>query len=323
MKSNKSPITGDRGPGRHPPPRVPGNFDMKKKLPIILSIIVLLVGLGIFFYPTFANYWNSFTQTKAIETYAAEVENLNEEEYARLMQEAEAYNADLKKSGIKWRMSDEDRAKYSSILNVADTGMIGYIEIAKINVSLPLYHGTSDEVLLRSVGHIEGSSFPASGEGVHCVLSGHRGLPSAKLFSDLDQISEGDTFMIRVLNEVFTYEVDQINIVEPNDLSKLTIDRDKNYCTLVTCTPYGVNTQRLLVRGHMIETEDEREIMILAEALQIKSTYIAAMIAVPVLILLAIVAVAFKPKPHITDPEQLKKRIGKEAEKKNKNEENN
>ena len=289
---------------------------MKRKLPIILPIIVLLVGLGIFFYPTFANYWNSFTQTKAIETYAEEVKNLNEEEYARMMQEAQEYNADLKRSGLKWRMSDEDRAKYTETLNVGGTGMIGYIEIAKIDVALPIYHGTNDEVLLRSIGHIEGSSFPAEGEGIHCILSGHRGLPSAKLFSDLDKITEGDTFMIRVLDEVFTYEVDQINIVEPNDLSKLTVDKDKNYCTLVTCTPYGVNTQRLLIRGHMIETEDEREIMILAEALQIKSTYIAAIIAVPVLILLAIVAIAFRRKPHITDPEQIKKRLGKEAEKK-------
>ena len=296
---------------------------MKRKLPIILPIVFLLIGLGIFFYPTFANYWNSFTQTKAIETYAEEVGNLNEEEYARLMQEAEAYNADLKRSGLKWRMSDEDRAKYEETLNVGGTGMIGYIEIAKIDVALPIYHGTNDEVLLRSIGHIEGSSLPANGEGVHCILSGHRGLPSAKLFSDLDKITEGDTFMIRVLNEVFTYEVDQINIVEPNDLSKLTIDKDKNYCTLVTCTPYGVNTQRLLIRGHMIETEDEREIMILAEALQIKSTYIAAIIAVPVLLLLAIVAIVFRRKPHITDPEQIEKRLGKEAEKNRNKEENN
>jgi len=296
---------------------------MKKKLPIILSIVILIVGLAIFFYPTFANYWNSFRQTRAVASYAEEVENLNEEEYERMLAEAREYNEVIKSSGIRWQMSDADRESYEATLNLGGTGMIAYIEVPKISVTLPIYHGTNDEVLLRSIGHIEGSSLPVDGEGVHCILSGHRGLPSAKLFSDLDKISEGDTFMIRTLNEVYTYEVDQINIVEPSDLSMLTIDKTKNYCTLVTCTPYGVNTQRLLVRGHMIETEDEREIMILAEALQIKSTYIAAMIAVPVLILLAIVAVAFRPKPHITDPEQLKKRIGKEAEKKSKNEENN
>ena len=289
---------------------------MKKKLPIILSIVILLVGLGIFFYPTFANYWNSFTQTKAIETYAEEVGNLNEEEYARLMQEAEAYNEDLKRSGIKWRMSDEDKAKYTETLNVGGKGMIGYIEIPKIDVSLPIYHGTNDEVLLRSVGHIEGSSLPANGEGIHSILSGHRGLPSAKLFSDLDKVAEGDTFMIRVLNEVFTYEVDQINIVLPSDISLLTLDKDKNYCTLITCTPYGVNTHRLLVRGHMIETEDAREIMILAEALQIKSTYIAGIIAVPILLLLAFVAIIFRRKPHETDPKVLQKKIRAAADEK-------
>ena len=291
---------------------------MKKKLPIILSIVFLILGLAIFFYPTFANYWNSFRQTRAVETYAEEVENLNEEEYERMLAEAREYNEVIKSSGIRWQMSDADRESYEETLNLGGTGMIAYIEVPKIGVTLPIYHGTNDEVLLRSIGHIEGSSLPVDGEGVHCILSGHRGLPSAKLFSDLDKISEGDTFMIRTLNEVYTYEVDQINIVEPSDLSTLTIDKTKNYCTLITCTPYGVNTHRLLVRGHMIETEDERVIMILAEALQIKSTYIAAIIAVPVLILLAIVAMVFRRRPYETDPEVISKKLKDKADKKDK-----
>jgi sortase A len=291
---------------------------MKKKLTTIIPIIVLLIGLGIFLYPTVANYWNSFHQTRAIGVYAEEVENLDEEEYEKLMAEAVEYNDKIAKSGIRWTMSDEERASYENTLNLGGTGMIAYIEISKIDVTLPIYHGTNDEVLVRSIGHIEGSSLPVDGESVHCILSGHRGLPSAKLFSDLDKLSEGDTFLIRTLNEVLTYEVDQIRVVEPSDLSTLIIEKGKNYCTLVTCTPYGVNTQRLLVRGHRIETEDNREIMVLAEALQIKTTYVAVIIAVPTLILLALIAIIFRRRPHETDPAKLGKKLDAEAEKKSK-----
>lgn len=292
---------------------------MKKKLTIIIPIIVLLVGVGIFFYPAIANYWNTFTQTRAIRTCAEDVDKLNEAEYAQMLEQAREYNRWIAKSGIHWQMSDEDKAKYEALLNPGGKGMMAYIEIPKIDVSLGIYHGTNDEVLLRSVGHIEGSSLPVDGESVHCILSGHRGLPSASLFSALDQITTGDTFMIRTLNEVYTYEVDSINIIEPNDLSTLKIEKGKNYCTLVTCTPYGVNTHRLLVRGKMIETEDSRKIMVLAEALQIKSTYVAAFIAVPTLILIALAAVILRRKPRETDPEKLTEKLLHAAESDNTN----
>ncbi len=291
---------------------------MKKKLPIIMPIIVLLFGLAVFLYPTIANYWNSFTQTRAVRTYVEDIENLDKEEYDKMLDDAREYNKIIAKSGIHWRMSDDEKRLYSSLLNPGGNGMMAYVEIPKIDITLGVYHGTNDEVLLRSVGHIEGSSLPVDGESVHCILSGHRGLPSTKLFSELDRLVEGDKFMIRTLNEVYTYEVDKINIVEPNDLSTLRIEKGKNLCTLVTCTPYGLNTHRLLVRGHMIETEDKREIMILAEALQIKSTYIAAIIAVPTLIIIALAVIIFRKKPHITDPEKLNERLLAEADKRKK-----
>ncbi|MBQ7715305.1 MAG: class C sortase [Clostridia bacterium] len=292
---------------------------MKKKLTTIIPIIVFIIGLAIFLYPTIANYWNSFTQTRAIGQYAQAVDNLDDEEYEKMIEEAVEYNKAIAETGIRWKMSDAERETYEQTLNVGGSGMMSYIEIPKIGITLAVYHGTNDEVLTRSIGHIEGSSLPVDGESVHCILSGHRGLPSAKLFSELDEITDGDTFMIRTLNEVYTYEVDQIRVVEPSDLSELTLVKGKNYCTLVTCTPYGVNTHRLLVRGHLIETDDSREIMILAEALQIKTTYVALVIAVPVLILLTIVALAFRKKPHESDPAKLAKKLGAdEGEKKRK-----
>jgi len=289
---------------------------MKKKLTTIIPVIILLIGIGVFFYPTVANYWNSFHQSKAIRVYAEEVENLNDEEYARILEEAVSYNEKIAKNGIRWVLTDEKKAEYENTLNLGGTGMMAYIEIPKISVTLPIYHGTNDEVLARSIGHIEGSSLPTDASSVHCVLSGHRGLPSAKLFSDLDEITEGDVFMIRTLNEVLTYEVDQIRVVEPSDLSTLAIEKGKNYCTLVTCTPYGVNTHRLLVRGHRIETEDSHEIMILAEALQIKTTYVALVIAVPLLFILAIIALLFRRKPKNTDPEAISNKLNEAAERK-------
>ena len=271
---------------------------MKNKLSVIIPLIVLLLGIAVFFYPTFANYLNNFTQTKSVKTYADNVDKLNEKEYARILDEAIKYNEDIAENGIRWRMSDEDKAKYSAVLNPTGKGMMAFIEIPKIDAVLAVYHGSNDDVLLRSVGHIEGSSLPVAGESVHCILSGHRGLPSAKLFSDLDKLTTGDKFIIKTLNEVYTYEVDKINIVEPNDLSMLKIEKGKNYCTLVTCTPYGSNTQRLLVRGQLTDTDDSRDITILAEALQINSTYIAASIAVPILIYLSLAAMFFRKKPE-------------------------
>lgn len=187
-------------------------------------------------------------------------------------------------------MTKEERKEYESLLNVSENGIIGYIEIPVINCSLPIYHGTDETVLQIAVGHIEGSSLPVGGLGTHCVLSGHRGLPSAKLFTNLDKLSEKDTFYIRVLNETLTYEVDQIRIVEPHEVEALEIEPGKDYCTLVTCTPYGINTHRLLVRGHRINNPaGAGAVRATANAIQIRPALIAIVIAIPMLLVLLII----------------------------------
>lgn len=236
-------------------------------------------------YPSFADYWNSFHQSRAVMSYAEQVANMNEEEYALLLEEARAYNKKLADQGIKWTMSDEERAEYQKTLNISGTDIMGYIRIRKIDVMLPIYHGTSDGVLQTSIGHLEQSSFPVGGESTHCMLSGHRGLPSARLFTDLDKLKEGDTFSMTVLNETFTYEVDHVWIVEPSDLSHLQIEPGKDLCTLITCTPYGINTHRLLVRGHRVENADG-DAMVIADAIQIRPVFIAPFLAIPILFVL-------------------------------------
>ena len=254
----------------------------------IFLVLALIFGLGLLAYPTFADYWNSFTQSRAIVSYAEAVANLDTEKYEAIWNDAVAYNQALSETGIVWLPDEEQMAEYERQLNVNGTGNMGYIDIPKINVSLPIYHGTTEAVLQTSIGHIIGTSLPAGGEGSHCVLSGHRGLPSAKLFSDLDKLLEGDRFILTVLDQTLTYEVDQIRIVEPTDLSDLVIEEGQDYCTLVTCTPYGINTHRMLVRGHRVENERKVEIRITADAMQIDPVYVAPVIALPVLVLLII-----------------------------------
>ncbi|MBQ8953915.1 MAG: class C sortase, partial [Clostridia bacterium] len=254
----------------------------------ILLVLALIFGLGLLVYPTFADYWNSFTQSRAIVSYAEAVANLDTEKYEAIWNDAVAYNQALSETGVVWLPDEEQLAEYERQLNVNGTGNMGYIDIPKINVSLPIYHGTTEAVLQTSIGHITGTSLPAGGEGSHCVLSGHRGLPSAKLFSDLDKLLEGDRFILTVLDQTLTYEVDQIRIVEPTDLSDLVIEEGMDYCTLVTCTPYGINTHRMLVRGHRVENERKVEIRITADAMQIDPVYVAPVIALPVLALLII-----------------------------------
>ena len=253
----------------------------------LLLILVFLTGLGLLLYPSFSDYWNSFHQTRAIMNYAENVANLDTEKYKEIIESARRYNQEMSLTGIRWLMTDEERAVYESELNIDNTGNMGYIDIPKIDIRLPVYHGTNESVLQTSIGHLEGTSLPVGGEGSHCVLSGHRGLPSAKLFSDLDKMVVGDTFILTILNETLTYEVDQIRIVEPSDLSDLQIEEGQDYCTLLTCTPYGINTHRLLVRGHRIANM-EGEVVIIADALQIESMYIAPFIAAPILLILLI-----------------------------------
>ena len=230
-------------------------------------IIALVIGIGLLAYPTVSDYWNSVHQARAVATYVEKVANLNNEEFDRMWAEAEEYNTRLLTVKKRYLPTPEEDAVYRSTLDVTGTGIMGYIDIPRINVSLPVYHGTDDSVLQIAIGHIEGTSLPVGGIGTHCVVSGHRGLPSAKLFTNLDQLVEGDTFLLQILDRTLTYEVDQIRIVLPSELQDLEILEDQDYCTLVTCTPYSVNSHRLLVRGHRIENE-RGPVRVTADAVQ-------------------------------------------------------
>ena len=231
---------------------------MKRKgLLVVAVLFAVIIGLSLLLYPTVANYFNNVEYRQAIVDFQSTVEHIDEETYVDLLVTAREFNAKLLEKGPYMLVMDEDElAEYQSLLNFTGTGIMGYIEIPKINVYLPIYHGTSDAVLQSGVGHLEGSSLPTGGEGTHMVLSGHRGLPSATLFSDLDRLVEGDTFTVRILREVLTYEVDEITTVEPHESEVLLIEPELDICTLLTCTPYGVNTHRLLVRGHRIPTPE-------------------------------------------------------------------
>lgn len=262
----------------------------KKNLTTVLLILACLAGLSLLLYPTVSDYWNSLHQSRAITEYAEQVNELDNELYEQLWADARSYNQTLLQNPDRYEMTDEERAEYDSLLDVSGTGIIGYIEIPLIGCSLPIYHGTEESVLQIAVGHIEGTSLPVGGAGCHSVLSGHRGLPSAKLFTDLDKLTVGEDFILRILDETLTYEVDQILIVEPYELDALAIDPERDYCTLVTCTPYGINSHRLLVRGHRIENQEEaRLVRVTADAMRIEPVIVAPLAALPMLLLLLIV----------------------------------
>ena len=262
---------------------------MKKHLSTIILIFVFLIGLSLLLYPSLSNYWNSFHASRAIATYAEQAANLEEDTCSELLAAAESYNDALPSRENTFSLSDAENETYQSLLNIGGTGIMGYIEIDSLDVSLPIYHGTDEAVLQIAVGHLDWSSLPVGGESTHCVLSGHRGLPSAKLFTNLDKLTEGDTFVLRVLDEVLTYEVDQILIVEPHETDALRIVLGEDLCTLVTCTPYGVNTHRLLVRGHRVENSPEAlTVHVTADALQIEPIIVAPLIAAPILLVLLI-----------------------------------
>ena len=253
----------------------------------LLLLLIFLAGLSLLLYPTISDYWNSFHQSRAIASYVDTVAELDDDAYQEIWEQAQAYNAALPRDDTRFVPGEEEIAYYDTLLNVSGNGIMGYLEIPSIEVTLPVYHGTDEEVLQVAVGHIEGSSLPVGGPGTHSVISGHRGLPSATLLTDLDQLEIGDVFMLHVLDETLTYEVDQIHIVEPDDVSYLAIEEGEDLCTLVTCTPYGINTHRLLVRGHRIETQAEAvSISVSADAIQISPMIIAAALAVPVLLIL-------------------------------------
>ncbi len=263
---------------------------MKKgTLSTIFLILIFCIGLSLLLYPTVSNWWNSLHQSKAIAQYTENIANLDDDTYEKLWTDAKSYNEALAQKADRYAITEAEHAAYENLLNVSDDGIIGYIEIPVIDCSLPIYHGTDESVLQIAVGHVEGSSLPVGGKGTHCVLSGHRGLPSTKLFTNLDKLTEGDDFVLRILDETLTYEVDQILVVEPQDTDALQIEQDKDYCTLVTCTPYGINSHRMLVRGHRVENQkDAGAVRVTADALQIEPMIVAPLAAAPLLLLLLI-----------------------------------
>lgn len=261
---------------------------MKKvSLSTIILVTTLIIGVSLLLYPSISNYWNQLHQSQAIAEYAETVSNMSDDKYEKFLADANEYNKMLSGSSTHWILDKQELEEYNKLLDISGTGIMGQIEIPKINCSLTIYHDTADEVLQIAVGHIPGSSLPVGGKSTHTVLSGHRGLPSAKIFTHLDKLEKGDLFMIRVLDEVLTYEVDSILIAEPDDFSALGIEQGKDFCTLVTCTPYGVNTHRLLVRGHRIENVKQSLVArVTADAMQIEPLLIATLVGIPVLLAL-------------------------------------
>ena len=267
----------------------------------LILVLIFLIGAAIVAYPTFSEYWNSLHQSRAIMGYAQRVAELTNEEYETIWNAALDYNQRLLDLPNRWLIDHDDALSedYDSQLNADGTGNMGFITIPKINVNLPVYHGTSDAVLQTSIGHIVGTSLPSGSSHTneedflipdyasHSVLSGHRGLPSARLFSDLDAMEVGDLFYLTILDQTLTYEVDQITVIEPEDLTQMEIIPGRDLCTLMTCTPYGINTHRLLVRGSRIENEKKKlNVRITADGLRIDPLYVAPFIAVPVLVLM-------------------------------------
>lgn len=261
---------------------------MKSHKTVILLTLGFLVGISLLLYPAFSNYWNSKTQSRVIVDYESVLEYMEPEDYTALFQAAHDYNKALYET--KFPIRDFHKVPgYNEALKVEGTSIIGYVKIDKIGVELPVYHGTSDSVLNQGVGHLEGSSLPVGGESTHSVMSAHRGLPSAKLFTDLDRLEMGDTFQVIVLNQVLTYQVDQIKVITPREIEDLQIIEGKDYCTLFTCTPYGINTHRLLVRGIRIETITEKPVIYVAnEAFRIEPLLVTPAVAAPMLLVFLI-----------------------------------
>ncbi|MCQ2432882.1 MAG: class C sortase [Clostridia bacterium] len=265
-----------------------------KKTTIFL-IIASVIGLTLLLYPSFSNLWNESHASRMIHTVAEQAENIETESYRNLWQEAIQYNEDLRRMKNPYMLTPEMKERYDRALDISGLGILGYIDIPSLGVTLPIYHGTDADVLQAAAGHIEWTSLPTGGEGTHCALSGHRGLPNAKLFTDLNKLREGDTFTLTVLGELLTYEVDQIRTVLPSELEDLRIEEGRDLCTLVTCTPYGINTHRLLVRGHRIANLTSAAV-VLSDAVRIDQLIVAFYLAMPLLIFLYLKIMLTKPK---------------------------
>jgi sortase A len=269
---------------------------MKKHLSTIFLLLILIVGLSLVLYPTFSDWWNTMHTSHAIADYDTVLSKMEPEDYTYLFDMAVAYNQKLRNLSYPL-MYYEEVPGYEDLLNITGNGIIGYIDIPKIGVQLPFYHGTSEGVLQVAVGHVEGTSLPTGTPSTHCVLSAHRGLPSARLFTDLDKIEVGDTFTLTVIDQVLTYEVDQVLTVLPHEVEELYVKEGRDLVTLITCTPYGINTHRILVRGTRIDTpEAQRVIRVTADAVQVDPLVVAPVLAAPILLLLLILVLLPKPR---------------------------
>ncbi len=279
-------------------------------LTTIILVVILLAGVAILLYPSVSDWWNSMHATRAIAGYVTAVQDLSADEREQILEAAKAYNESLP-NGVDFELTEEEYEQYKNILDITGTGIMGYVQISAIGVNLPIYHTVEESVLQIAVGHIPGSSLPVGGKRTHSVLSGHRGLPSAKLFSDLDQMSEGDTFTVNVMDETITYMVDQIRIVLPEEVSDLAIQEDRDYCTLVTCTPYGINTHRMLVRGRRIDNI-AGEVVVAAEAVRIPTYIVIPAVGIPMLFVALLIMLIYY---RIVGPGKTEKEILEELRK--------
>ncbi|WP_281522183.1 class C sortase [Dubosiella newyorkensis] len=262
---------------------------IKKNWSTILLVMMFTVGLSLLLYPSIADWWNKFHATRAIDSYTETVASMSDEEYQKYLSEAKLYNSELLLEPNRFHPSDTLHSMYESTLNVSGDGIIGVVKIPSLRVNLPIYHGVEESTLQDAIGHIEGSSLPIGGPSTHTIVSGHRGLPSAKLFTDLDQLEVGDYFMFQVLDDTYTYQVDQIKIVEPNDFTYLQIEEGKDLATLQTCTPYGINTHRLLVRGHRVDNLPDDFVNARSEAILIDRNLVALFIGVLIFVVMGVV----------------------------------
>lgn len=276
---------------------------MKKRKPDFTNLILVLVffiGLSVLLYPTVSDWWNSKVQSRAIVDYEAMLKDLAPEDYTKVFAEADDYNQRMRQIAFPLMYYDQVTG-YEETLNVTGNGIMGYITIEKIKVELPIYHGTSEAVLNVACGHVQGSSLPVGGPSTHAVLSAHRGLPSAKLFTDLDKMEVGDVFTVTVLDRVLTYQIDQILIVKPNEVDALYVTEGEDFCTLITCTPYGINSHRMLVRGCRVETPEVKNIYVATDAYRIDSLILTPIVAAPMLLVLLILLLIRHPKKKSSD----------------------
>ena len=260
----------------------------------IILVLIFFIGLCVLLYPTVSDYWNSKVQSRVIVDYEAMLQNMNKEDYTEVFAAADEYNRQIRQIAYPLMYYDQVSG-YEETLNITGNGTMGYVTIEKIKVELPIYHGTSEAVLNVAAGHVQGTSLPVGGESTHAVLSAHRGLPSAKLFTDLDKLEVGDVFTITVLDRLLTYQIDQILIVKPNEVDSLYVTEGEDYCTLVTCTPYGINTHRMLVRGTRVDTPEEKNIYITTDAYRIDSLILTPIVAAPMLLILLIILLVRHP----------------------------